>query len=112
MDKTVDKEIRGLLKRMQNNRQRWRQETNKKTNDEIARLLKRMQFKRRLLAETPSATPEDWEALAAEYEAEGFKYNAINCRARANKMKEGLHGKEVPQLREAAQDDRLLQEEG
>ncbi len=78
---------------------------------DFEKMLRRLRFKRKLLADNPNATPEDWEALAAEYEAKGFKYNAINCRTRAKNM-EGLHEKEVPQMRGTAQDDRLLQEEG
>ncbi len=78
---------------------------------DFEKMLRRLRFKRKLLADNSNATPEDWEALAAEYEANGFKYNAINCQTMAKNM-EGLHGKEVPQLREAALDDRLLQEEG
>ncbi len=80
---------------------------------DFEKMLRRLRFKRRLLAENPNATPEDWEALAAEYEANGFVANEAICRTRAKKMMEGLHdNKGMPQLRETAQDDRVLQKGG
>ena len=88
MNKTVDKEIKQVLKQMQDNRQRWRQETNKAmSEDEAMKMLKRMQFKRQLLTDKEDATPADWEALADEYEEKGFLANASSCRERAKKMR-------------------------
>ena len=42
MDKTVNEEIKQSLKQMQDNRQRWRLETKKTTEDEFEKQLKRL----------------------------------------------------------------------
>ena len=87
MDKTVNEEIKGLLKQMQDNRQRWRLETKKTAEDEFEKQLKRLRYKRKLLTENENSTPEDWEALADEYEEKGFMANAASCRVRAKTMR-------------------------
>ena len=86
MDKSVDKEIRLVLERMQDNPRHWRQEIKKPPEDEFKKQLKRMRLKRRLLTDNPNATPEDWEALGSEYEENGFLANAASCKKRAERL--------------------------
>jgi hypothetical protein len=88
MNKTVDEEIKQIFKRMQNNRQRWRREIKKTAEDEFEKQLKRMRFKRGLLTENENSTPENWDALADEYEELEFMANAASCRVRAKQMRE------------------------
>jgi hypothetical protein len=88
MNKTVETEIKQILKQMQDNRQRWRLETKKEVaEDESLKLLKRMRFKKHLLTENENATADDWDALANEYESLGFLANSASCGRRADHLR-------------------------
>ena len=56
--------------------------------DEFEQDLKRMRYKRKLLTEKEDTTPDDWDALAAEYTEMDFLANATSCRVRAKQMRE------------------------
>ena len=56
--------------------------------NDFERDLKRMRYKRKLLTEREDATPDDWEALAAEYAQLDFMANAASCQVRAKQMRE------------------------
>jgi t-SNARE complex subunit (syntaxin) len=86
MDKEIGEGIKRALKKMQDNRQHWRREINKPPEDNFAKQLKRMRFKRQLLTDNPNATPEDWEALGSEYEEQGFRANAASCKKRGERL--------------------------
>ena len=53
----------------------------------VEQQLKRMRFKRSQLTKREDPTPEDWEALADEYEELEFMANAASCRVRAKQMR-------------------------